>query len=340
VSVEAYLLYRIICFSFKKIILAAERLNLSADISKSVKMGDQGVSITMLSDENGMIGRECLECKQYFKLKPGTGLPTDYIHCPYCEYEGKADTFWTPAQLEYIHSMVFQQVFNPALKKINKSFRELERNTRNSLIQFKVKTTGDFHLSIKYYSEEELETQLTCNNCNLEFAIYGVFSRCPDCSQINAFLIYEKSLETIKNKLNIFSKPEIPNDILEISLSSILTSAISAFDGLGKELRKRKPSLYPAKPQNLFQNLKALNEGLNNLVSENHGNYEGLFKLFQVRHLYEHNMGVVDNDFIKKVPTHENLLGRKYKLTVAELNEYIDWMSELGKIIKRHFEEN
>ncbi|MDZ7792117.1 MAG: hypothetical protein U5P10_00065 [Spirochaetia bacterium] len=58
------------------------------------------ISVPFPTDEDGMLGRECLECEEYFKIKPGTGLETTYCHCPYCEYEGEADTFWTPEQIE------------------------------------------------------------------------------------------------------------------------------------------------------------------------------------------------------------------------------------------------
>ena len=305
-------------------------------------MSDLNVSVTIPLDENGMMGRECLECEQYFKLKPGTGLETDHCHCPYCDYEGNADTFWTQAQLEYAQSIAMQQAFNkivkPQLDKLTYSFKQLERSSRNSLIQFKVKTTGNnISFPIKYYTESELETQLTCDNCGLEFAIYGVFSNCPDCNKTNAFLIYEKSIEVIKKKLEIFSKPEIPDEIIEISLSSILTSTISAFDGLGKELRNKKPDHYPSKPRNLFQNIYVLNEKMNDFISAKHSDYNTLIKYFQIRHLFEHNMGVVDSDCVNKVPELSNLIGRKYKLTISELDLFIKLMSELGNIIKENY---
>ena len=306
-------------------------------------MGDNIIiSVNIPLDEEGMIGRECLECKRYFKLKPGTGLPTNYCHCPYCEYEGKSDTFWTPAQVEYATSVGLNQAFNqlikPSLDKLTQSFKNLERSTKNSFLQIKVKTTGqNFSFPVKYYSEEEVETHITCDSCELVFSIYGVFARCPDCNELNAFLIYEKSLEVTQKQLDMFSKPEIPTDIKEQSLSFVLSSSISAFDGLGKELKKRKPALYPAKPKNLFQNLSVLNEKLNNLISDKHSNYAFLLKLFQVRHLYEHTMGVIDDDFIKKMPQYSNMLSRKYSLTVEELQQFIKSMRELGIIIKDHF---
>src|SRR5258706_6818298 len=109
-------------------------------------MGDNiQVSVTIPLDDQGMLGRECLKCLRYFKLKPGTGLPTDHCHCPYCDYEGKATTFWTPAQLEYAKSVGLNQVYNqfikPSLDDLTRSFKELETSSRNSLIKIKVTTS-------------------------------------------------------------------------------------------------------------------------------------------------------------------------------------------------------
>ena len=137
------------------------------------KMGDTiQVSVQIPVDDDGMIGRECFKCKKYFKLKPGTGLPTNYCHCPYCDYEGKSDTFFTQAQLEYAKSVGLNQVFHshikPSLDRLTNSFKELEKSSRNSLVKITVKSSGHHHFfPIKYYREAELETKLECDNCGL-----------------------------------------------------------------------------------------------------------------------------------------------------------------------------
>ena len=108
------------------------------------------ISINIPLDEEGMLGRECNECKRYFKLKPGSGISTTHCHCPYCEYEGESDTFWTEAQIKYAESIAMNQVYKefikPSLDGLLKSFKELERRSRNSLLQFKVKISAKrFH---------------------------------------------------------------------------------------------------------------------------------------------------------------------------------------------------
>ncbi|ULQ61027.1 hypothetical protein K7I13_07180 [Brucepastera parasyntrophica] len=292
-------------------------------------------------DDNGFIGRECLECERYFKLKPGTGLPTKHCHCPYCDYEGDGNTFWTKAQIEYAQSVALNQVINkylqPSFDKLNKTFKDLERKSRNSLIKFKFKVSNEkLELPIKYYNEKELETYIVCDSCGLEFAVYGVFARCPDCAELNAFLIYDKSLDITEKKLFIFLKPEIPNDIRMDSYKFILFDCISAFDGLGKELRKKVQNIFPERPKNIFQNLNALDDCTGNIISNSHSNYQFIFKMFQVRHIYEHNMGVIDEDFIKKLDGYSDKLGMRYNLSEDEIKIFIQGMRELGLIIKKY----
>ena len=306
-------------------------------------MSDENiVSVELPKDENGLIGRECINCKNYFKLKLGTGLPTNQCHCPYCDYEGDTGTFITPAQLEYAKSIAINQAIDqllkPSLDKLAKSFKDLERKTRNSFIQFKG-TTNNFNLKlpVKYYNELELETYVKCDSCGLEFAIYGVFARCTDCTNLNAFLIYKKSIETAYNKLSIFTKPEVPGDIRNDSYKHIISDCVSAFDALGKELRRKKPEIFPNRPKNLFQSLYLLNNGINNYLSSKHSNFDFLLLFFQVRHIYEHNMGVIDQDFSDKIPGHTNLIGRIYKIQQNDIKQFIEDMIDLGSIIEDYF---
>lgn len=303
---------------------------------------EEKVSVDIPLDEDGMIGLDCLECEKYFKLKPGTGLSTTYCHCPYCDYEGEGDTFWTKEQLEYAQSIAANKFINNTVKPhLDKIFKDLERKTKRSFIKFKYKSSNKSKFfPVKYYSEKELETNVKCNNCGLEFSIYGVFASCPDCNEINAFLIYNESLKVTEKKLNIFLKPEIPENIRKDSLKHILTDCISSFDALGKELRKKKPELFQNKSKNLFQKINLLNSLLDDYIEKNIDNFSFIYKMFQVRHLYEHNMGVIDNYFIKYVDGYDNKVGKKYRLTSEELRIFINSMKKLGQIIEKYFNTN
>lgn len=74
-------------------------------MSDKIKM-----SIEIPLDDEGMVGRECPICSQYFKLKPGTGLKIDYCSCPYSSHKDDSNSFFTPEQIEYARSIAIDQV--------------------------------------------------------------------------------------------------------------------------------------------------------------------------------------------------------------------------------------
>lgn len=303
------------------------------------------IKITLPTDENGLIGRECPSCKKYFKIKLGTGLPTQYCHCPYCDYEDDQSSFRTQDQIDYANSLVRKIAYNnyvsPILDDFENSLKRRNKKASGGLLKitFKSNRTKPF-LPIKYYNELELETKLICDACGLEFAIYGVFSKCPDCNKLNAFSVFEKSIEVSQKQFNLFSETKNDEDICQVNLKFILSNAIGSFDALGKELRKRYPDKFPGKPRNLFQNLESFCEVLENNFNYNIKNefsneFNLLFLMFQIRHIFEHNMGVIDEDFIVKLPQYNHLIGRKYTLKKDEIAQFLDILLKLSKIVKK-----
>lgn len=303
------------------------------------------IPVTLPTDEHGLTGRECPSCKKYFKIKFGTGLPTSHCICPYCGEKSDHDQFFTQAQIEYVQSVAVKEVLGPELKKLERSFKELERSTRGGFIQFKVKTSG-FNFPLKYYQEKELETHITCDSCGLEFAVFGVFASCPDCTKLNALVIFNKSIDVAKKRLILIDsldKSEV--SLREAILEDALSGGISAFDGFGKALRNRYPDKLSSRPRNLFQNVAALSDclinscgkSLSDLIGE--GEYEFLTKWFQVRHIYEHNMGVVDDNFVNKVSGSNHLKGKKFRLVKSEIEKFLDELDKTGNILMKFLED-
>lgn len=307
---------------------------------------DMSIKVSLPPDEQGFTGRECQKCSTYFKVKSGTGLPTSICHCPYCGYTGNHSKFFTKDQIEYAKSKALREVvgrvIEPELRKLEHSFKELERATRGGFIQIKVKTQrSPMRLPLKYYQEKEVETYITCDNCALEFAIYGVFANCPDCGKLNALIIFRKSIEVARKRIQLLDSIKDEVELQEAILEDALSGGVSTFDALGKVLQSRYPAIFPQKPKILFQNLKALSDALSKSVGKSLSdiigkeNFEFLFKMFQVRHIYEHNMGVMDDDFVRKVPNLGHLKGRKYSLEQAEIEKFLAVVFETGnKILK------
>lgn len=309
-------------------------------------MSDRLIKVTLPTDENGMVGRQCPspDCGQYFKLKLGTGLPTTMTSCPYCGWTGDSSNFHTPDQIEYAKSIAIKQTLDPILRDFKRTVEGLNRPTRNSLIQLKFSvTTPTFH--VHCYTEKEVETRVTCDSCGLEFSVFGVFASCPDCQKLNAFSVLRSSLEVCRKRLLLAEHEDTASDseLKTAILQDSLGSAVAAFDALGKKLRGLRPDVFPKSPRNLFQNYHALDNCLTSHTSRGIEDRIGqqaaadLLRLLQVRHLFEHNLGVVDQDFAKNVPTHSHLLGRKYPLNRQDVERLIELLTLLTESINTEF---
>ncbi|GAA2816808.1 hypothetical protein GCM10010441_46680 [Kitasatospora paracochleata] len=69
------------------------------------------ISIQLALDPSGFLRRECPSCGDEFKWFYGetADRPEDFLEpenyfCPYCGTPSGKDSWWTPAQLDFIHS--------------------------------------------------------------------------------------------------------------------------------------------------------------------------------------------------------------------------------------------
>ncbi|MBE0611234.1 MAG: hypothetical protein IH609_17770 [Dehalococcoidia bacterium] len=296
------------------------------------------ISVTLPTDEAGMVGRKCpsAECGLYFKLKPGTGLPTDTCHCPYCGTAGEGPDFTTAEQLEYGTSIAIKRVMEPVTRGFQDSLKQLERRAPGSLIQFKV-TTSPITFRVSRYFERDLETHVICDGCGLEFAVYGVFASCPDCQRLNALATCLASLNVAEKKLLLSENEELEAELRVALREDVLGSAVASFDAYGKALRRTHPRFLPAKAKpNLFQDLEGLAGALGEMAYPTLDSMVGpdalerLNWFFQARHVYSHNAGVVDERFLAKQPASTGRIGRKLVLPSERLRDGIHDLQRLA----------
>jgi len=293
----------------------------------------QKFSISLTPDDSGYVGRKCPKCSEYFKVNLTTGSLPKGVICPYCCYHGNSSEFHTSEQLEYAKSVAIKQTLGPLFKELEQSFKGIETSSSCGFIQFKVKTSGTL-FKIQHYQEKILQTDVTCDNCGLQFSIYGVFSSCPNCGRLNAKLIFEKSIEVLKRKLKLAQDKSIDKNLQDDLMEGSLIGGVSSFDAFGKALRRKHLTKFPVFPKGLFQNFLALcigvQEGLGKPIQRFTDDSDFLLKMFQVRHIYIHNAGVIDDGFIRKCPDFSSKKGRKYDLEESELDSFLEKVKILG----------
>jgi hypothetical protein len=314
---------------------------------RNLKRLGQGIKISIPTDENGLTGRECPnpDCLGYFKIKFGTGLKGENLpcHCPYCGHISGHDHFWTKEQLEYARSIMANEV-SKALKADVKDWdRDLRRSTRNSFIKLSMNFKGGSH-PIRYFREKQLETNVVCDTCTLEYAIYGVFAFCPDCGVHNSLQILRKNFELVQKEIKLAQDSE-DKELAKHLIEDALENAVSSFDGFGRATClafSNKASDQDQAKETSFQNINnAKNRvqtlfGFNMASSLDVNQWDFLVRCFQKRHLLAHTMGVIDEEYIKKANDPKAILGRKIVIDADEVIQLTQILGIVGNDLHRN----
>ena len=289
------------------------------------------IAVTPEPDDQGMIGRQCShdDCGLYFKLRLGTGQDTESLRCPYCRAEGDPSSFFTKDQLDYAVSVAARDIVGPMVQGLKVNIERMNRRQSGGLLQLKFSV--DYKpVSIHRYVERQLETEVICDSCSLEFSMYGVFASCPCCGLLNALNVVLSSLETAKKKLALSKEPSLDEELRQEFVKDALTGSVAAFDAFGKAVASNHPTLFPVNRRNLFQDIEALSahlQAMGELCFETNIGlpaWEEIKWFFQTRHIYVHNAGLVDERFIARREDLAYMKGRVLLLDPEILDRNID----------------
>ncbi len=294
-----------------------------------------------LSDEKGFWDRECPneECMFEFKVNMEdwkNKFEDDAVYCPQCGVNYPSDHWWTQDQLEHIENQVRARATNYIMGELNKSFSDLERSTRrNKNVKFKFKPYKPITiLNNPYTSSETWEQTIMCKKCDSSFSVIGFAYFCPCCGSSLLIETLMSSLEMqmkilgtspeniVDIDLDIYSSKMIYDSIIESTLGNI----VSIFQKVGQEIIKQSCNI-----DNRVNDFQIIQKG-SEIFKENVGveyidiidetEYEVLVNMFQVRHIFVHNGGIIDEKFIQKFGLNENKIGNRYVLKKDEVVEF------------------
>jgi len=283
-------------------------------------------TVTIEPGEDGFTGRECPDCEKYFKIMFGTGIPDAIdVHCPYCNHIGPQNEFCTKQQIEYAKSVALRKISGDLLK----SMKKLEmKPDRNAFISIGIKVEGR-PTPIAYYSEKELEEKVCCNNCTLQYTIYGSFGYCPDCGIHNSQQIVNANFDLVEKILDL--AVNAAGDVKSKLIENALEDSVSAFDGFGRE---HCSDIYQ---KISFQNIDATKDrlqrehGIDISAGLNTDQWGFVTEQFQKRHLLAHKMGVIDEEFICKTGQSQSLIGRKVSISEEDVRKLVANLKVMAK---------
>jgi hypothetical protein len=305
---------------------------------------EKGISVSMLTDEDGLTGRECPnpECLGYFKIKFGTGLtePGLPCHCPYCGHTAGSDHFWTQDQLSYARSIMMRELGKAMKQWATNLDRHLKTQTRNGFIKLGMSYKESYH-PIRYYREKDLETKIVCDNCTLEYAVYGVFAYCPDCGTHNSLQILRANFALAAKELELASGTDEP-ELSRYLMADALENVVSAFDGFGRQLASVNCAKAINPEQALHLSFQSINKARSRVQSLfgfdiadglTQDDWEAIVRCFQKRHLLAHSMGVVDQAYVDAANDRSVTVGHKVPIGREEIDKLMLHLERLGQCL-------
>lgn len=299
------------------------------------------IPITLRSDEKGYLDRECPneDCEYTFKINMEdweNKVSDGEMHCPLCGHIDASDQWNTPQQVKEIEAIVASWAMSYAQEEINKSFKKLERSTRNSKylrVEYKPGKKISF-VNNPIGQSEEWTTDITCEKCGTRYSVIGAAYFCPCCGYNSAVDVFNESLDSIKKMLDSLRElKELYTDkydsdkadtlcrsMLEGSIDNMVSAfqkfASCRYDELTGEKSRVNDFQIVEKGSKLFK--EKTGKGYQEWLSNEEISFMNL--MFQKRHLIEHNNGMVDQHYIDKSGDRAYVVGQR--IVVKEKDTY------------------
>jgi len=269
------------------------------------------ISVRIPSDA-GFVGRACknTECEQYFKVSEESC--NEIMYCPYCGDSFDSKELLTSEQSEHVTNVIQQKADEYAQEQLQDMLKSVfgSRSSKKSGFTYKAERIKRKTV-LPSYRERKVDSEIKCPACESEFQVYGVFGFCPGCREEN-LIIYDANIKIITTEITSSSNPER-------QLRHAYNDLVSTFE----QICTRKSLLVTDEKVNfqvLFEARKHFKKhaSINILENIEKSQLLSLRKLFQKRHLYVHSDGVINEQYIKKIPEDFSLLGEKAVLSVTE----------------------
>jgi len=261
--------------------------------------------------DEGFFGRECNNptCRRYFKVQEDSIKPQ--MHCPYCGQDFPNDQLWTPDQLRYVKGEIAHEVMPMIEKELSDMLRRTFSGSKH--IKYVPGTPGHYPRP-QPPTERKVDSELACPDCHTRFQVDGIFGYCPGCRSENLRL-YDANLTIIKREVDSSTNPER-------ALRHAYADLVSTFETFCRKEANRL-SIDRGRFQNLdhTRRLFRRSAGIDIFTALDVDGIRLLKRVFEKRHVHEHNEGVISQRYVDQIPEDAALLGQKAELTVQELEE-------------------
>jgi len=289
-------------------------------IGSQIPYPQPSILVYMISDREGMFGRECPSCNTYFRVSAAS---SKMMTCPYCYRTHNSLVFLTRNQLKYAE--LYCQTYYASINN-QKTFEIDIEGLTNELPENRP----------TWISDERQQNLYSCTECKTKYDILGEYGYCPICAKDNFREIYFPKLETMKNEVSLFSESNSDRCSRESKWEELTKKGVSEFESMANELKKfivsipmtkgRRNSICRLSFQSIIKTAGLMEEWLDIQILKNISQDDQKFlnKMFNRRHLFTHNGGRVDKEYLKNTEDNTVRLNQTIKIRSNEVNRLLN----------------
>jgi hypothetical protein len=236
--------------------------------------------------------------------------------CPYCGTDAEDSNFTYPADVEAAVNHVGWAASQDVADHLDKMFKGIFGGSRSQgLVKLTYEVKGRTSSPPVPYREDLLRN-LACHICAREYGVYAIALFCPDCGSENLRTHFGREIELIDYQIEIAGKcgSENQSELGYRLLGNAHEDVLTSFETYMKTLyrfvvRKRAPQRWDelcgkGKIKNRFQNVHTARALFREVAADPFSNltndeFSQLALSVDKRHLFGHNLGLVDEAFLK-----------------------------------------
>ncbi|KAB1149125.1 hypothetical protein F7R91_04930 [Streptomyces luteolifulvus] len=302
------------------------------------------VDVSVPLDEDGYLGRQCPECSMSFRMngEDYKALPDDIeLWCVYCGHHQEHSEFMTAQQRDRVMRAAGDLGMQIVSQALSDAFRGLSRgSSRRSGFSISYKEKPFYPRPLPGIDEERLARIRTCAGCQVRYAVFDEHRFCPVCGRLPAASVAFDALQAEMARLDalnavaddakailreqgVFTRSWVDTIENVVGVVEALASAVfeSAVTDAAARLRGKG---------NVFQRLDDMADlfvgaGYDDLrgILEPE-TWQRLIETWAARHVFTHNDGIVDEKYLRKVPTSSAQVGRRLVISEAICRRAVD----------------
>ncbi|HBG31077.1 MAG TPA: hypothetical protein DDW98_10665 [Gammaproteobacteria bacterium] len=286
-----------------------------------------GYMVFIGSDSEGLHGHQCPACGNYWRSSGQVSC------CPYCALRGDRSSFLTLAQQGYVEQVVAR--IEDALRADSPAEHIIDMDA----VADAVGLSGE--KPAFYYAEERQQKRFNCDACGTYNDVLGRFVYCCACGTRNDLQELRIDLATIRDRINKGGYNE-----------AAVQDTVSAFDSLCAQLvgeliqrvpltKSRRNRLSSMRFHNLDRTAEELRAVFDIDVAAGLKSSEVDFcrKMFCRRHVYEHNGGQVDEEYLANSGDSSVKLRQVLKEKQQDVHDFCSVISRIYENLHRGFHD-